>query len=297
MRITRWVITLSILLSSQLGVLIHSDLAATYVISAIAAALAVLLSYAIGRSLGLEGHWLFAVPLAWIAAGGLNLAELSTPDALASLLTLLFVQQSPAGLWTGWRTIGLVLLASLMITARTDTLLLLIFLLSLERVYEPRHRRVCLVALAVAASTYMVIQKVSGNYGYVAILNFALADGGSHNIVPHLQLNLHGYLLMMLHQSLQVLGEGFEEALLFVAASLLTFVWLSKRRHATGESNTRLLILSCALTLYLVARFILFPSPSARFMTTAYVLVGILFARAIQRVPSGLSGPPAALGC
>lgn len=282
-------------LCSVVGSLVHSDVAATYIVSAVAAALAVLLSCAIAGTVGLRGNWLLAVPLTWITAGGLNLAGLSTPDALATLVSLLFVQTSIAGPWRGARTIFLILLAVLMVTTRTDIVLLVAILMLHEGLVEPHHRLIALLVFLAGLSTYLVIQEHSGNYGYIAILNFALVDG-SHDVAPNLVPNLHGYLLIIIHQLLQILGEEFQQALLFLAVSLLVFAWYRERRlreaQQADELNQRALILSGALALYLVTRFVLFPSPIARFMMNAYVLAGILFARAIQpNVPTTQSEP------
>jgi hypothetical protein len=272
-----------IFLCSVVGSLVHSDVAAICIISAVAAALALLLSYVIASTVGLAGNALFAVPLTWITAGGLNLAGRSTPDALATFAGLLFVLISITGPWKGVRAICLILVAVLVVTTRTEYLFLLTFLMLLEWLLEPRHRLIATLVVVAALSTSLVIQKISGPYGYFAILNFSLID---HFPVPDGVPHWHAYPPMAIHQILQILGENFEYSLITLAVSLLVIAWFRERRlRMAGEAdgfNQRALILSAALALYLIAHFAFFPLPEARYLTIAYVLAGILFARSVQ---------------
>ncbi len=274
---------LYIFLCSVIGPLVHSDLAATYIISAVAASLALLVSYAIGGIAGLAGTWRLAVPLTWIVAGGLNLAALSTPDALETLSALLFILISMTGRWAGVRAICLILFAALMVMIRIDALLLVTCLMLLEWLLAPRHRLIATLVLLGALSTCLVIQKIAGGYGYIADLNFSLIDRSQ---VPNFVADLHGYIPMVIHEILQTLGENFEYALMSLAVSLLAIAWFRERRvRASREADgfhQRAIILSGALALYLIVRFALFPLPLARYLMSSYVLAGILFARAVQ---------------
>jgi hypothetical protein len=281
-----------ILLCSVVGSLFHSDIAATYIVSGVAASLAVLLSFVLASTAGLAGNWRLAVPLTWIAAGGLNLAGLSTPDALETLLSLLFILTSITGPWKGARAIYLLLLAAFMVATRPDALVFVTSLLLLEWLLAPRHRAISALIFLGALSTYLVIHKMSGSYGYFFELNFALLEDRAHEVVPNLVPNLYGYLLVVIHEVLQILGEDFQSALFFLAVSLLAVAWF--REPATREADgfsPRALILSAALAVYLIVRFALFPLPLARYMMNAYVLAGILFARAVQPTAPTPSGP------
>jgi hypothetical protein len=273
-----------IFLCSIVGSMVHSDVAATYIVSALAASLAVLLSYAIGGAARLTGNWRLAVPLTWIAAGGLNLAGLSTPDALETLVSLLFVLTSIRGPWKGGRAICLILIAVLMVATRNDALLLVAFLMLLEWLLEPRHRLVATLVFTGALSTYLVIQKISGNYGYIALLNFVLDH--SQAVVPVFGSPLRGYIRLAIYQIWRILGEDVEPALFLLALSFLAITWFRERRVRAARQadvfNQRALILSAALWVYLVVRFALFPLPDARYMMNASVLTGILFARSVQ---------------
>lgn len=281
-----------IFLCSVVGSLVRSDVAATYIISAVAAALALLLSYVIAGAAGLVGNSRLAVPLTWITAGGLKLAGLSTPDALATFVSLLFVLTSITGPWKGVRAICLILLAVLMVTTRAEYLLLVTILMLLEWLLEPRHRLIATLVVVGASSTYLVIQKILAPHGYVALVNFSLI----HQFpVPDLVPHWHGYIPVAIHQILQILGENFEYSLLPLAVSLLAIAWFRERRvRAAGEADEfsqRALILSAALALYLVVHFAIFPRPEARHLMLAYVLAGILFARAVQPTAPTQSNP------
>jgi hypothetical protein len=277
---------LYISLCSAVGWLIHSDISATYVVSAVATMLAVLLSFVLAGSLGVTGLMRMAVPLTWIGTGALNLASLSTPDALETLLSLLFVMVSINDTWKGMRTAGLSLLAVLMVGARTDALLFVIFLMAAEFALEPRHRWSALLVLFAALLTYLVIQRVSGNFGYIAVLNFALIEDRAHTVVPNLVPNFHGYVLALARGVVLVLGREYYSALFSVCVGLLAFVGLRERRlratQAAVQNACRAQILAVGLLVYLLVRFAIFPDPDARYMMNAYVLTGILFARALH---------------
>jgi hypothetical protein len=275
---------LYILLCSAIGALIHNDVTATYVISAVATALAMLLSYVVACAIGLVGNWRLAVPLTWIVAGGLNLASLSTPDAVEALLSLIFVLLSINGPWRQMRTLALMVTAALMVATRTDAVLLVGCLVLLQWLHEPRHRRAAALVLLAAAATYLAVQWTSGNYGYVALLNFV--SDHSQLVVPDNVLHLRAYLVMAAAQALLMLGGGFQQSLYLLATALLATAWLRERRARTDPPADRfsqpVLTLAGALGLYLVARFALFPVPFARYVVVAYILAGILIARVLQ---------------
>jgi hypothetical protein len=274
-----------ILLCAVVGSLISDDVAATYVISAAATALSVLVSFVFARRAGLKGTWLLAVPLTWIVAGGLNMAGLSTPDGVETLGSLLFVLVSLKEPWTPMRAIALWLLSILIIATRTDGVLFVVFLLGLKGLLQPRERILSGLLILGAMAAYLVIQRLSGNHGYIALLNFALLEERSHQVVPNLVPNWTGYLLYLTHSILQILGENPEFALLTLAVSILAFSWFRERRlQGTPQAdafNRHALVLASACGICLIARFILFPLPWARYVMNIYVLAGILFARAL----------------
>lgn len=275
---------LYIFLCAVAGFLLGNDVMATFVVSAICTALAIPLSYAIAQKIGPPvGVWRLVVPLSWAVSGGIFLSALSTPDALAAMIALLFVYVSRGGTWTGGRLIQLMLLSGLMVAARTDSIVLLMALVLCESFFEPRQRLGASLIALVALSTYIVIQKVTGNYGYIAILNFTLIDG-SLRTVPNPVFNLPGYLKVLVHQGIQVLGGDYESPLFLLAGSLLTIVcfraWRTSPRVRSGVDRVPpTLTLASGLLLFLIVHFALFPAPWARYMVPAYVLAGILFVR------------------
>ncbi len=277
---------LYIFLCSAVGWLINSDISATYIISAVATALAVLLSFVLAGSLGVAGPMRLAVPLTWVATAALNLASLSTPDALETLLSLLFVMASINGPWKGTRAAGLLLIAVLMVAARTDALVFVTLLMVAEFAFEPRHRRPASLVFLAALSTFLVIQKFSGNFGYISDLDFQLIDDSAHTVMPNLVPNFYGYVRALVRGVVEILGKDFQPALFSVCLSLLAFSGLRERRLSATQMADRLahraFILAVGLLGYLIVRFVVFPAPWARYMMSAYVLAGILFARAIR---------------
>ena len=215
------------------------------------------------------------------------MAGLSTPDGVETLLTLLFVLLL-------WRNTGsfvsnmcLLMLAALMVATRTDAVVLVTFILLLKWLYDSRARYLLLLLYAATWSTYLLIQHFSGNFGYIAVVNFALIENGQHDVFPNLVPHPQRFALSFIHQVLQTLGENPECSKLFLAMGLLAFVWIRERQRAKAEGetfDTRAQALAAALLSGLFVRFLLFPLPLSRYMMGAYVLAGILFARAIQPV-------------
>lgn len=283
---------LYVVLCSLLALLIGSDVVATYAVSSLAVAAAVLLSWAIPRRIGAPtGAWQLVLPLSWAVAGGLNLAQLSTPDALGALLTLLLVWIALAESWTAWRAACLILTAALVVAARIDTALFVVTLCICEAVLRPNHRRVAMLVGVAALATYFGINRLTGSYGYVALLNMAVIDHDRllvPDFVPHPLGYVHG-LLFGIRQLLNAdYGGG---GLMLLALSLSAFVaareWRLRASSGENRSNASVLALSVALILYLIARFVLFPVPVVRYMTGTYVLAGVLFARTMQ----SMAGP------
>jgi hypothetical protein len=155
-----------------------------------------------------------------------------------------------------------------------------------EFVLEPRHRWPASMVSLAALSTYIAIQKLSGNFGYIAVLNFQLIEDRAHTVMPNLVPNFYGYVVALEHGVVQILGKDFQSALFSVCVSLLAFVVLRERRLSAAQVadrfSHRALILAVGLFVYLVVRFVVFPATWARYMMSGYVLAGILFARAIR---------------
>lgn len=278
---------LYVVLCSLLARLIGSDVVATYAVSSLAAMAAVLLSWAIVRRIGAPtGAWQLVLPLSWAVAGGLNLAQLSTPDALGALLTLLLVWIALAESWTGWRAASLILTAVLVVAARIDTALFVAALCTCEAIFRPNHRRIAMLAGVAALATEFVITRVTSRYGYVALINFTFVD---HNrlLVPDFVPHPLGYVRGLLFGTGQLLNADYGGGgLLLLAVSLSAFVaareWKLYASSEESSSNASILALSAALVIYLIARFVLYPVPIARYTTGIYVLAGVLFARAVQ---------------
>ncbi len=284
-----------ILVCAAVGALIHDDVAATYLISAITSALAVLVSLWLAHEVGLSGNWRLAVPFTWVVAGGLSMSGLSTPDGLETLLTLLFVLLL-------WRNVGglvhnmcLLGLAVLMVATRNDAIVFVTLIMLLNWLYDVRARNLVLLICAGAWSIYFFIQHVSGNFGYIAVVNFALIENGQHDVFPNLVPHPQGYALSFIHQVLQTLGENPEFSKLSLASGLLAFAWICERQRAAAAGDgfdTRAQALAAALLAGLLTRFLLFPLPWSRYTMGAYVLAGLLFARAIR--PGALRSSSAA---
>jgi hypothetical protein len=151
-----------------------------------------------------------------------------------------------------------------------------------------------MIGVAALASSF-AINQLMGSYSYVALLNFTFVDH-DRLLVPDFVPRPLGYVRALLFGITQLLNADYGGGgLLVLAVSLSAVVAARERRLRSssegGRSNAAVLAVSAALILYLVARFVLFPEPVARFMTGIYVLAGVLFARALQSMAGRDAAP------
>jgi len=188
------------------------------------------------------------------------LGRIGTPDALAALCLI-------AAVWAVTRNqlfaAALLLLTSVWI--RTDNILFVIAMLGLMAFLKKIPMLHSLVLAAVAGSSVLVINRLTGNYGWRVLFRYSFIGGRSPaEIVPHLTIRQY------MHALTHGLGlVGGQELTIWLLLGLTAWHWLPRTsiyRH----------ILSAA-GLAALARFLLFPTPENRYFAWAYLIVGVAF--------------------
>lgn len=248
---------------------------ATYLISTICAILSVfLLANLIPKQLPIG--LCFALPFIALACGILNVARLSTPDALATLVTI--------GLyWLLVRNRITWLLAAfpLIIFVRTDLILLmplfLIYLWALSR--APRIQIVLSAVLTIAAYLTLNHFIVDGDpwsslIGYNYGVKPTHPDTYSFHIAPsdYLSFVITGLKsfsynpMFFMYCALSITG-------IFLFASRFFF---GSDKQAASSLNFDLLFLLVSCVIYIVVHFLLFPVTWIRFFAAQYSLVAVI---------------------
>ena len=142
----------------------HLDLSyakATYVISAIFASLSVVV---LGLIIAETSVSIAILPVVVALTGSWEIAQLSTPDAMACFFSLL-------GIYSLIRKGKLVFfVAAILPLIRTDFILLSGLLMIFT--YRQGDRYISLFSLLSAAAIYISVNKLAGNYGYLTLFNF-----------------------------------------------------------------------------------------------------------------------------
>lgn len=136
---------------------------ATYVVSGVFAALAVVLLALIGYELGAS---VAAVPFVVLICGFIDAAGLSTPDALACFFSLLTIYMLIR------RSMLVFVLAALLPLVRTDLLLLSLLVLGHAVIFG--QRKYAIASMLVACVVYALIARMTAAYGWLTLFNTSL---------------------------------------------------------------------------------------------------------------------------
>ena len=229
----------------------------TYVISAIFASLSVLV---LGLII-LEAPVSIAIlPIVVALTGYGEIARLSTPDAMACFFSL-------SGIYTLIRKGKLVFfVAAILPLIRTDFILLSGLLMTFT--YSQRNRFISLFSLASAAAIYILVTKLNGNYGYLALFNFTFI--GSFNPYPAnivISRDVGAYLIPYA----QLLRSLISHPHTVVYALALYLFWL-KRDQLRGDKPDFYCLFSLPFV-FSGVHMLLFPSDHFRFFVFSASLI------------------------
>ncbi len=245
---------------------------ATYLVSAASAAGLTLLTGLMLRRSAPQIPWPIAaliLVLALYLGAVLNVARLSTPDALFSLAAL-----ASLALFHHRRIASLVILALLPLI-RTDAVVLsalILILLLIERDRNPWHY----LLVVVSGSLYIWVNMAHGNYGHAVLFNFSLIPGQRTPYPASLE-------------ALRDPGPYFEVYLRGAAGMVTRWVpWvllaaiacaaLERKRAGRIGSLGRLAMVAVG---YVVLHFLAFPLGVARHYSFGLILCCIYVAQAV----------------
>ncbi|HTV84669.1 MAG TPA: hypothetical protein VME63_04655 [Dyella sp.] len=249
-----------------------NDAKSTYLISAVFAALSVVWLALIGRETGTP---IAALPLVVAFSGLLDVARLSTPDAMACFFALLSVYALIR------QSVLVFVVAAILPLVRTEFLLLSLLIFAHAFIYG--KRKYALMAAAVSCALYWIVMKASGNDGWLVLFNFSLIHKTAYpaqRIVSHDLIDyLRPYVLIAYDLTTQPL---------LVLCGLAMAVLLM---HGRGRTAAQWRLSSAVYVIpiaFAAMHLALFPEMTYRFFpfVTAVVPMGLLG----NRQP-GLLGP------
>lgn len=135
----------------------------TYVVSAIFAALSVVLLAFVAREIGAP---VIAVPLVVLFSGFIDIARLSTPDAMACFFALLTIYALIRG------STLVFFLAAVLPLVRTDFLLLSLLVLGHSFIFG--QRKYAITSMTAACVLYGLVARMNGAYGWLTLFNTSL---------------------------------------------------------------------------------------------------------------------------
>ncbi|RDS82629.1 hypothetical protein [Dyella psychrodurans] len=231
----------------------------TYIVSAVSAALSVLLLALLARRTGAP---VAAVPLVVAFAGFVDIARLSTPDAMACFFSLLTIYALIR------RSMWVLVIAALLPLVRTD--LLLLSLLVLGHTYVFGQRKYALASAVVACVVYGLVERMNGAYGWLTLFNTSLIHKTAYpaTLVPSHAIGdyLRPYAFM---------AYDFAMHPHFVIYSLALW-FLMRGGTRTLPADKRLLGAVFVIPMaFVAAHLLLFPADTYRFFVFAASLVAI----------------------
>jgi hypothetical protein len=189
------------------------------------------------------------------------LGRIGTPDALSSLVV---VAGCMAVLHRRLFLGTLALMISVWI--RTDNVLIALAVLA-WLVWERKLKNVyaCILALLAVASVQW-INFLSGNYGWKILLHYSFVSGQSPaQITSGISLTQYAHVFFVNAESL------FPQIAPYLLLGVITW------RIGSKEREFLIPVLAACMIHYF-----LFPSPEARYLTWACILIGVLFIRALS---------------
>ncbi|MBA4695794.1 MAG: hypothetical protein H2069_00215 [Legionella sp.] len=237
---------------------------ATYVISAIFAALSTLLLSQLMRANAIKLYWLPFIVVAFNIPG---LATLSTPDAMACFFSLLIIHLLQKKKKSGF------VLAAFLPYIRTD-FILLSWLVALYA-YKEKHNVLCGLTMIGSLILMGLINVAHDSYSWLTLFNFTLVE---YNPYPADLVPLSGW-----ENYIRIYLRGIKKFLIH-PHSLIYFIafyvgWYSRKGFKVYNHDTALLLV---LPLgFVVSHFLLFPSYLDRWFMFPVLLVLIWLLKAI----------------
>ncbi|WP_233843586.1 hypothetical protein [Dyella sp. 2HG41-7] len=231
----------------------------TYAISAVFAALSVVLLALVAHNIGAP---IAAVPLVVAFTGFVDIARLSTPDAMACFFSMLTIYMLIR------RNMWAFLLAALLPLIRTD--LLLLSLLVLGHAFLFGQRKFALASMMMACLLYLLTVKMNHAYGWLTLFNTSLIHKTAYpaTLLPSHALDdyLRPYASTI---------YNFTMHPHFVIYSLAIWLLISNGARALRIERRLISAVFVIPMAFVAAHLLLFPADTYRFFVFAASLVAI----------------------
>ncbi len=248
---------------------------ATYLISTICAILSVfLLANLVPKQLPIG--LCFALPFIALACGILNVARLSTPDSLATLVTI--------GLyWLLFRNrVGLLLiLLPFTVFVRTDLILLMPLFVAYLWVFERASRIKLVLSAVLTVAAYLTLNHVivEGD-PWSSLIGYNYGEKPTHPDTFSFPISVSDYLSFIVTG---LKSFSYNPMFFMFCALAITGIFLFASRFYFNPDNKPasllhldLLFLLVSCVLYIVMHFMLFPVTWIRFFAAQYTLVAVI---------------------
>ena len=219
----------------------------TYIISASFTAASVLMIALFLLHFGVPILWL---PVAATVAGYGTIASYSTPDAIACFFALLLIYFFIKGSKASY------VISALLPLVRTD--LAILSLLTMGFDFYRRRSIYPILGAAAALAVYVIINRLAGNYGWLALFNFTFIKITPYPKEMQISDNIGAYL-----QAYAAGVRNFISSRHIMIYVLVLFIFVFRQGHKKPTSEIDAIMVICLL--YASAHFALFPVYEDRF--------------------------------
>jgi hypothetical protein len=263
----------------------------SYLISATFAALSVAV---LSRIIFLTGVHFAFLPLVALAGGVSELARISSPDSMALFFAIFCLLTLLRG------SILCYALAAILPIIRTDMVVLSIIFMSLDILY--RRRIIAVVVILLSVVLYMWVNKVSGNYGWIALFNVSTSGATPYPAALRPSSDWRAYVRPYFFAVYDFVSSGQ-----FIAYFLSTYLLLSRSRAwvlfggrramraMLDPVNMRVATLYMAPVLYSLCHVLLFPHFESRYFVFGVTILLVL-ALSRERLRGSVRGESAGIG-
>jgi hypothetical protein len=197
----------------------------------------------------------FRVPILWLpvaaaVAGYGTIASYSTPDAIACFFALLLIYFFIKGSKASY------VISALLPLVRTDLVILSILTMGFD--FYRRRSIYPILSAAAASAMYVIINRLAGNYGWLALFNFTFIKITPYPKEMQISDDIGAYL-----QAYVAGVRNFISSRHIMIYVLVLFIFVFRQGHKRQTPEINAIMVICLL--YASAHFALFPVYEDRF--------------------------------
>jgi hypothetical protein len=252
---------------------------ATYLISAVFAALSVIV---LGAIISAGGIPFLALPVVLVASGYVHLSQLSTPDALACFFSL----------WAMYCLLSkqrlVFLISAILPLMRTDSILLCALIMAYE--YWRGQKTLSWISFLCSLAAYVLINRWHGNYGWLTLFNFNFIQSTPFPADLVLSHRLADYWPPYVSTFLYLLIEPGAQTLIYLLCIYVLVLYRDEARtfaglHAFIAIPVGVIVLRLLLFPNYEDRYFVFPASMILAGTLGIIANGLRPTRIAPRAP------------